>query len=195
MVSRSVLASAFVAVGPRHANRQDDVTLRRDHQILNHRHVRRARLSAHCVDHRDEIRPEGARVGDRRVVVEAPIDVARSLTGRRVRADARPTMDYQTIVGIASGVGVAIGLGIHQALQSRKNRGLGERVTTALQARNDRTLRELAEELGMGGFLGRGKVFNALTEMTNAGALEVLPVPEGTPQLKKVDFIRYRLRG
>lgn len=104
-------------------------------------------------------------------------------------------MDYQTIVAIASGVGVAIGLGIHQALQSRKNRALGERITSALQARNDRTLRELAEELGMGGFLGRGKVFNALTEMANAGALEVLPAPEGTPQLKKVDFIRYRLRG
>lgn len=53
---------------------------------------------------------------------------------------------------------------------------------------------ELAGGLGMGGFLARGKVALALNELVNTGRVEVIDASRGTPQLEKVNHIRYRLR-
>jgi len=100
-----------------------------------------------------------------------------------------------TIIGVATAVGVAIGLGIHQARQSKKNASLAEGILPLLTARGPLTLPVLAEELGMNGLTGRGKVAMALNAMVSEGTLVVVDAPEGTPQLKKVHFIQYKVRG
>ncbi|MDO9017154.1 MAG: hypothetical protein Q8S73_12285 [Deltaproteobacteria bacterium] len=102
-------------------------------------------------------------------------------------------MSEQWIFGIATGIGVGIGLAIHQSRQSKKNASLSVQITAALGAKGPRTLAELSEDVGLPGFMGRGKVTLALGEMQQSGAVVIIEAPEGTPQLKKVDFIRYRL--
>jgi hypothetical protein len=104
-------------------------------------------------------------------------------------------MDDQIIIGIASAVGVSIGLGIHQARQAKLNAKLGERIVAVLREQDERTLADIAGALDMSGVFGRGKVFNALTAMVNEGSLQVIPAPEGTPQLQKVKHIKYKLRS
>lgn len=100
-----------------------------------------------------------------------------------------------TIISVAVAIGVAIGLVIHQARQSKKNANLAEKIIPLLTARGPLTLPILAEALGMGGFMGRGKVVLALNDMASQGKLEIVDAPPGTPQLKKVDVIQYKLRG
>jgi hypothetical protein len=104
-------------------------------------------------------------------------------------------MDQTTITAIASGVGIAIGLAIHQMRQAKKNEALASRIGPVLRDRGPLTLPVLSEALGMGGFMARGQVALALNEMVTAGTLEVIPAPEGTPQLEKVKLIQYRLRA
>ena len=102
-------------------------------------------------------------------------------------------MSDQWIIGIATSIGVGVGLAIHQSRQSKKNVALSVQLAAALRARGPRTLAELSEDVGLPGFMGRGKVVLALGEMQQSGAVVVIEAPEGTPQLKKVDFIKYRL--
>lgn len=102
-------------------------------------------------------------------------------------------MSDQVVVGIASAVGVAMGLAIHQSRLAKKNKALGERIVAVLRDKGPRTLRELSEDLGTPGLFGRGNVFNALGSMVQSGTLTLTPAPPGTPQLKKVDYIRYGL--
>lgn len=102
-------------------------------------------------------------------------------------------MSDQWIIGIATSIGVGIGLAIHQSRQSKKNASLSVQITAALGAKGPRTLAELSEDVGLPGFMGRGRVAIALGEMQQSGAVLIIEAPEGTPQLKKVDFIRYRL--
>jgi hypothetical protein len=104
-------------------------------------------------------------------------------------------MDGTVITGISSAVGVAIGLAIYQARQSKKNAALAEKIVPILTARGPLTLPVLSEALGMGSFMARGKVVLALGDMISQGKVETIDAPAGTPQLKKVDFIQYRLRG
>lgn len=100
-----------------------------------------------------------------------------------------------TIISVATAVGVGIGLAIHQARQGKKNASLAEKIVPLLTTRGPLTLPVLAEALGMGSFMGRGKVVLALNEMVSQGTLEIVEAPAGTPQLKKVDFIQYRLKA
>ena len=102
-------------------------------------------------------------------------------------------MSDQWIIGLAASVGVGIGLAIHQSRQSKKNVAISVQITAALGAKGPRTLAELSEDVGLPGFMGRGKVVMALGEMQQSGAVVIIEAPAGTPQLKKVDFIKYRL--
>ena len=100
-----------------------------------------------------------------------------------------------TILRIAVPVGVVIGLVIHQVRQGRKNAALAGRIVPVLTARGALTLPVLAEAVGMGGFMGRGQVALALNHLVSQGKVEIVDAPAGTPQLKKIDFIQYKLRG
>ena len=99
------------------------------------------------------------------------------------------------IVTIAIPAGVVIGLVIHQIRQGRKNAALAARILPVLTERGPLTLPVLAEALGMGSFMARGQVALALNRMISEGKVETIDAPPGTPQLKKVDFIQYKLRG
>ncbi|MBW2460714.1 MAG: hypothetical protein JRH11_03645 [Deltaproteobacteria bacterium] len=92
------------------------------------------------------------------------------------------------------GVAVAVGLAIANARQRKKNAKLTPRIVENLES-GEMTLPDLASAMGQGSFMGRGKVTLALNELVESGAVTVIPAPGGTPQLKKVDFIRYRLES
>jgi hypothetical protein len=101
-------------------------------------------------------------------------------------------MDSAVSIGI--GVGVAIGLGIAVARQGKQNQALATRIEPLLREKGAQTLPEIGGALGMGSFFARGKVAMALNDLAMAGKVEVLGAPEGTPQLEKVNHIRYRWR-
>ena len=92
------------------------------------------------------------------------------------------------------GVSVAVGLAIANGRQRKKNAALSPGIVENLQS-GEMTLPDLASAMGHGSFLGRGKVTLALNELVESGAVTVIPAPDGTPQMKKVDYIQYRLEG
>jgi hypothetical protein len=92
-------------------------------------------------------------------------------------------------------IGIAVGIGVALAtlLQKKKSGNLEERIVPLLRERGELTLGEIAEGMGMGSFMGRGKVVLALNAMASGKRVEIIPAPEGTPQLEKVKHIKYRL--
>jgi len=92
-------------------------------------------------------------------------------------------------IGLAVGIGVAIAL----LLQRKKSGKLEEKIVPVLKERGELTLADLAEAVGLGSFMGRGKVAMALNEMVAGKRVEIIPAPEGTPQMEKVKHIKYRL--
>jgi hypothetical protein len=102
-------------------------------------------------------------------------------------------MDAATTLGIA--VAVAAGVLISGRLQKKKNQQMATAIEPALRERGPLTLLELVEAVGLKGFSARGKVAMSLNDLAAQGKVEIVPAPEGTPQLQKVNFIKYRLRG
>lgn len=99
-----------------------------------------------------------------------------------------------TAVSIAIGVGVAIGVGIAVGRQGKQNRDLAAQIEPLLREKGAQTLPEIGGALGMASFFARGKVAMALNDLVMAGKVGVIPAPEGTPQLEKVNHIRYQWR-
>jgi len=97
------------------------------------------------------------------------------------------------LVGIA--VGAAVAMVVAGRLQRKKNDKLIPSIETALRAQGAMTLPALTEAVGMKGFTARGKVAMALSQLVAKGAIETIPAPEGTPQLQKINFIKYQLRA
>lgn len=93
------------------------------------------------------------------------------------------------------GIGVAAGLGAYLATRRQQKQGqaLAPTLETTLRAQGALSLPALAEAVGMKGFSARGKVMLALNDMVAQGKVRVLPAPEGTPQLQKVNLIKYEL--
>ena len=93
------------------------------------------------------------------------------------------------IIGAVSAVIVGM-------ITQRRNAQLTPLIDDKLRASPDGlTVPQLQEALAMKGFSARGKVIMALGEMANAGRVETIEAPAGTPQLEKINVIRYRLRG
>lgn len=104
-------------------------------------------------------------------------------------------MADNVIGSIVIGVSVAIGIGIATSLQSKRNQSLTPQIEALLRERGELTLPALAEAMGMGGFMARGKVTLALGELQTSGRVEIIEAPPGTPQLEKINHIKYRLRA
>jgi hypothetical protein len=102
-------------------------------------------------------------------------------------------MDSSMMVGIAVGAGVA--MLVASKLQRKKNDKLVPSIEAALRAQGALTLPALTEAVGMKGFTARGKVAMALSQLVTNGVIETIAAPEGTPQLQKINFIKYQLRG
>jgi len=101
-----------------------------------------------------------------------------------------------SLVGkIVLAIAIAFGIGLAQIIMRKRSRKLATEVEPLLRERGAQTLPELAAALGMGGFFSRGKVVMALNEMIAGGQVEMIDAPPGTPQLQKVNHIRYRLRS
>jgi hypothetical protein len=100
-------------------------------------------------------------------------------------------MDTPTLVAI--GVAAAIGVSIANVMQRKKNQKLAPTIETALRAQGALTLPALTEAVGLKGLTARGKVVLALNDMVAERKVRVIPAPDGTPQLQKVNFIKYEL--
>ena len=93
------------------------------------------------------------------------------------------------------GIGVAAGLGAYLATRSqhKTNAALAPSIIAALQAQGALTLPALTEAIGLEGFSARGKALMAVNDLVAQKKVRVIPAPEGTPQLQKVNFIKYEL--
>jgi hypothetical protein len=94
---------------------------------------------------------------------------------------------------IVIGVAVGAGLAIASLLQRRKNQAQGNLILPLLRERGPMTLPELGAAMNQPGFMARGKIAMALNEMVAARQIEVIPAPDGTPALQKIDHIKYRI--
>ena len=94
----------------------------------------------------------------------------------------------------AAGVGLIVWLAAYQGRQRRTNHELAERIERVLRD-GERSLPEIIQALGMGGFDAHATVGAALDEMINAGRVTRIPAPEGTPDVEKVKRIKYRLNS
>ena len=62
-----------------------------------------------------------------------------------------------------------------------------------LRAQGPLTLPALSEACGFKGFMARGNVALALNDLVALGKVRTIAAPDGTPQLQKVNFVRYSL--
>jgi len=102
-------------------------------------------------------------------------------------------MDTPTLVSV--GLAAAVGVIIANQLQRKRNQKLAPAIEAALREQGPLTLPVLSEAVGMKGFMARGKVALALNDMVAQGKLRAIPAPDGTPQLQKVNHIKYELTG
>jgi len=80
-------------------------------------------------------------------------------------------------------------------LLRRRSQKLAPVIESTLRAQGALTLPALAEAAGLKGFSARGKVALALNELVSQGKVRTIAAPDGTPQLQKVNFIKYELTG
>jgi hypothetical protein len=100
-------------------------------------------------------------------------------------------MDSSTVIIGA----IAGGIAAYFAVMSQRKQGqkLAPSIEATLRAQGALTMPALAEAIGFKGLMARGKVALALNELVTQKKVRVIPAPDGTPQLQKVNFIKYEL--
>ncbi|MBK8217181.1 MAG: hypothetical protein IPK71_25940 [Myxococcales bacterium] len=93
--------------------------------------------------------------------------------------------------GALIGLIVALAMFFWQKRQAKLGTGLAGAIEGALVPGEPLTLGEIASRVGKASFLGRGEVAQSLNALHAVGKVRIHPAPEGTPQLQKVDHIRY----
>jgi hypothetical protein len=91
-------------------------------------------------------------------------------------------------IAIVGGIAGFLGALIAQR-RARKTAHLD--VLPVLQQRGPSTIPEIMEALGIKGFSAQGRVTMAVGALVQAGRVEELPVPDGTPQLQKIKVRKY----
>jgi hypothetical protein len=94
------------------------------------------------------------------------------------------------IIGAIAGAAAAYVVTVAQRKKSQK---LAPTIEAALRAQGALTLPALSEAIGFKGLMARGNVAMALNEMITQKKVRVIPAPDGTPQLQKVNHIKYEL--
>jgi hypothetical protein len=94
------------------------------------------------------------------------------------------------IIGAIAGAAAAYFVTLSNRKKSQK---LAPTIEAALRTQGALTLPALAEAIGFKGLMARGKVAMALNEMITQKKVRVIPAPDGTPQLQKVNHIKYEL--
>jgi hypothetical protein len=92
--------------------------------------------------------------------------------------------------GALIGLVVALAMFFWNKRQAKLGTGVAGTIETALAAGERLTLAEVAR-VGKPSFFGRGEVAQALNALHSVGKVRIHDAPEGTPQLQKVDHIRY----
>lgn len=93
--------------------------------------------------------------------------------------------------GAIIGIIVAVVMIFIQRRNAKAGTGLAGEVERALASGSALTLHEVAEAVGKNSFLGRGQVAQNLNALSMVGKVRIIQAPEGTPQLQKVNHIRY----
>lgn len=93
--------------------------------------------------------------------------------------------------GALIGLVVALAMVFWNRRQAKLGTGLAGAVESALAGAGRLTLAEIAQRVGKDSFIGRGEVAQALNALASVNKVCIHPAPEGTPQLEKVDHIRY----
>jgi hypothetical protein len=102
-------------------------------------------------------------------------------------------MAIENIVGIASGVGVTIGLTIHFMRQRKQADAMQPKILRELAGADSLTLPELVVKMGMtDGFMNRGKLINILNPMVASGQI-LQEEPPGTTMKNRLSVLRFRL--
>jgi len=131
------------------------------------------------------------------LAVQVSETILRSVDGKsNWLSDEERSESLGQIVGL--GVGGAIAIPIALWFRSRRKKAQAELVTeieAKLNGTDGVSVPALADALGMKGLAANGKILMALNDLIKLEKVEVIPAPEGTPMLKKIDHIRYRLRS
>jgi hypothetical protein len=93
--------------------------------------------------------------------------------------------------GAIIGAVVAIIMTVAMRSKAKSGGGLPGQIEQTLRGKGGMTLKEVAASVGKDTFMGRGQVAQALNALSSIGKVRIIPAPDGTPQLKKVDFIKY----
>ena len=96
---------------------------------------------------------------------------------------------------ISIGLATAFGVLISNHFQKKKNKALAPKIEEVLRAQGPLTLPALSEACGFKGLMARGKVALALNDLVAQNKVRTIAAPDGTPQLQKVNFIKYELVG
>lgn len=97
------------------------------------------------------------------------------------------------LTGAIIGCVVAVVIMFMNKSKATKGTGLPGQIEQALQGKGPLTLKQVGALVGKDSFMGRGEVAQALAALQSIGKVKTNPAPDGTPQLKKVDFITYEL--
>ena len=95
------------------------------------------------------------------------------------------------LTGAIIGIVVVLVMGVMNNAKAKKGTGLPGQIELTMRGNGPMTLGQIASKVGKDSFLGRGDVAQALAALQQVGKIKTNPAPEGTPQLKKVDFITY----
>lgn len=102
-------------------------------------------------------------------------------------------MDFNTIVTVGAGLGIAVGLAIHFTRQKRLADDLGTKIRAELTRSEFLSLPELVTRVGLkDGFLSRGKLMNALQPMVAAGEV-IQEEPPGTTVGNRLQVLQFRM--
>jgi hypothetical protein len=97
------------------------------------------------------------------------------------------------LTGAIIGCVVALAIMALNRSKAKKGTGLPGQLEQMLRGKQPMTLKQIAALVGKDSFMGRGDVAQALAALQSIGKVRTNPAPDGTPQLKKVDFITYEV--
>ena len=95
------------------------------------------------------------------------------------------------LTGAIIGCAVALAIMFMNQGKAKDGTGLPGQVEQVLRGAGPMTLKDISVKVGKDSFMGRGTVAQALAALQSVGKIKTNPAPDGTPQLKKVDFITY----
>lgn len=99
------------------------------------------------------------------------------------------------LTGAVIGVVVALIMILQSRHQAKRGSGLPGEIERAMQGKGSLNLLEIAKLVGRESFWRRGYVAQAVEALVKTGKLRMIPAPPGTPQLQKVNVIKYELSG